>query len=217
MFFGEKHGKSPCDALFSRLKRLIYKIIFKENSKLNNDPFIVKNSSDLFQICKLKLEHSSNEITHHAISFHHIESRQLRRNDDPTIKTVQGTKKFHSAMNTGNRLEIKCRKTGCVCKACMQGNSQNCENSAIVDPWVLRELVPRKKSSKLYDVKRLPSSKNFWLNIVVLGLFQFSFSMFLQRGLAVLIFLQSCVELHQFHWFHLRVTVQVSISIRIYV
>jgi hypothetical protein len=156
MFFGEKHGKSPCDAMFSKLKRIIGRIIFKENTKLNKNPFIVKNSQDVYQICKLKLECERDETDHYAMTFNHIGGQQLRRNLDPTVKTVDGTKKFHSVMNTGNRLEVKSRKTGCVCTKCVHGEFELCMNKEIVDTWQLHKLVPTKKTRYIYDVKSLP-------------------------------------------------------------
>ncbi len=103
VYFGEQHGKSPCDALFSHVKHAL-------NKKLNHNPFIVRNGQDVFQVCKQKLEKKPcHETDHHGVTFHFIMQKELRCNFDPTVSTVEGTKTFHSVKNTGKCLQLLSR------------------------------------------------------------------------------------------------------------
>jgi hypothetical protein len=157
IFFGEKHGKSPCDAMFSTMKKKFTRIMYKENCKINKNPFIIRNSHDLYQVCKLKLEKKSSETDHHAISFAHVGGKDLQRNRDPTIHTVEGTKLLHSVMSLGEPLKMRSRKLGCCCQMCIQNKSEICENKRIVDEWKLEKFVPKKSPLSLYAVKKRPA------------------------------------------------------------
>ncbi len=79
VFFGECHGKLPCDALFSHIKKQLNTFIFKRNSRLNQNPFVIHSAHDVFQYCKTHLEKQSScaEKGHKALTFKYITASQL--------------------------------------------------------------------------------------------------------------------------------------------
>jgi hypothetical protein len=152
MFFGEHHGKSACDALFSNIKRSLERFIHKKNSKYNPNPFLIRNAEDMFQACKTHLEKPVTEDDHHGITFHYVTKKDIRRSRDPTAATVDTTKQFHSVANTGEALKLKSRKVGCVCLGCLE--QEDCKNSQIVDDWAHHDLMPLKNKSQ-YAVQQM--------------------------------------------------------------
>ncbi len=158
VFFGEQHGKSPCNSLFSCIKKQLNTFIFKRNSRLNQNPFIMCSAHDVFQVCKTHLENTSSytEKGHKALTFHYVTTSQLHQGFDPSIDTVEGTKSFHAVRSCGEPLALETRTVGCTCKVYITHSKDKCENSSVTDAWVRHELIPTNHPLTLYDIKKIP-------------------------------------------------------------
>jgi hypothetical protein len=148
IFFGENHGKSDCDTLFSSIKRQFTSFIYQKNGRFNPNPFMVTNGETLYQMAKMYMEQEANESNHHAITFDYFAKSDLRLRFDPTAATVEGTKTFHSVRNTGTKLELQSRRIGCACKGCMTNPPTDCSNSELVDDWADHLIKPLKSSAQ---------------------------------------------------------------------
>ena len=123
-FFGEKHGKSDCDAKFSSVKIAITRLINYQNAWHNPNAFLVHSAADLFQLCKMHLESQPlYETNHKGTSFQYFPKESLCRGYDPIADTIPGTKKFHSvsnmAANNGAKTELLCHFVSCACPSCI--------------------------------------------------------------------------------------------------
>ncbi len=160
-------------------------IYLQGNSKLNQNPFIVRNGQDVFQVCKQKLEKEPcHETDHHGVTFHFVMQKELRCNFDLTVSTVEGTKSFHSVKNTGKSLQLLSRQVGCVCHGCVLGKP--CENKELIDEWTSHTLWPSKSNKSLYKVLwavRLSCELTwigFGFDLVTLRLISFQLSLLIE-------------------------------------
>ena len=151
IYFGEKHGKSQCDGFFGCLKSwMTYKIKSRQ--------VVITNATDFFRYCRQEYETQAapeGTCQHYRVIFQYLRPSDIRRHQDCDLdKCVPGTLGIYSVRNTPHPLKLQIRTVPCLCKQCISGNGENCDNSEFTDPWREVDLIPVKGESTQKRQKR---------------------------------------------------------------
>ena len=134
-YFETSHGKSVCDGLGAITKNALAQAVLSGKA-------IIPNAQSLFDYCNANLT-SKKEWSENGQKF--ISKREfvlIKPADIPSlkeeVKTVPGTRSFHSVRGMGKTGQIQARALSCYCGGCISGTA--CTNSSHVTPWEIKEV-----------------------------------------------------------------------------
>ncbi|XP_041377609.1 uncharacterized protein LOC121389984 [Gigantopelta aegis] len=136
-FFGSRHGKGPSDGESAVVKH-------HAASAVAAGSVIIASAEDLFSYCSnsaLNKQPPSEGCIHFLRSFFWVGERDVKRDRmDRDVKTVPGTRSFHSVKSVEKNI-ILTRELTCCCLACQTGD-RDCISTATVGPWSSHVLRP---------------------------------------------------------------------------
>ena len=151
VYFGEKHGKSQCDAFFGQLKAWM-------THRIKTRQTIITNTKDFFRCCKEDYESPPPQpgiCQHYRVVFRYLRASDIRRHQDCDLDhVVPGTHSFYSIRNTPEPLKLKLRRTPCLCGPCIADDGQQCHNYMYTDEWKEVDLIPIKGQNLRKHMKR---------------------------------------------------------------
>lgn len=138
-FFETSHGKSVCDGLGAVTKNCCAQAVL-------SGKVVIAGAKSLYQYCKSNLTVSSKTYTENGQSFIskrdfvYVEPQKIQeyKAQLPDVKTITGTRKFHSVRRVGD-LSIATRPLSCYCHGCLMSHS--CENSQYTTDWDIRPIT----------------------------------------------------------------------------
>ena len=131
-YFGASHGKGEADGAIGRLSMTI-------DSVVRSGTFEIGNCKDLIDYCCRHLtvgDHDRGMCCHYHRYYYEVSN--IERNGDPDVRTVRGTRSFHSVRNTKIPGLIEVRASSCFCEPCFLNVPGECKNKRLVKPfeWV---------------------------------------------------------------------------------
>ena len=145
VFFGEKHGKSHCDAFFGCLKAWM-------THKIKSRQVIITSAHDFFRFCQTDYETPpapAGTYQHYRVMFQYLRPSDVHRHQDCNLdQAVPGTMKIYSVRNTEYPFKLKLRSVPCLCSSCVLENGDPCNNSSYTDNWQNVDLIPVKGDRK---------------------------------------------------------------------
>ena len=115
VYFGSRHGKSPCDACGG-----VVKVACDEDVKHGS---IIQSADDMFKhlsqhYCLPEEQSLPTDCCHTLRSFRLVEGVQ-RTLPSSALNTIPGTRQIHHVKGLGNG-QLKTRNMACFCDSCLQ-------------------------------------------------------------------------------------------------
>ena len=142
-YFGARHGKGPSDGESAVVKS-------KASMAVKSGGVVISTAKELFDFCSETLKKDVKDgdcCTHYRRSFFLVDEDDVKRNRERCeIKTVKGTRSFHSVTEfRGEGDKIEARDVSCFCEACLTGDEKKCKNADYVNAWTVIPLIHQSK------------------------------------------------------------------------
>ena len=131
VFFGSRHGKSPCDACGG-----VVKVVCDEDVK---NGAIIQSADDMFRHlskhhCLPEEHRPPTNCCHTLRSFRLVKDVQCTL-PSSALNTIPGTRQIHHVKGLGN-CQLKKHNMACFCDSCLQIKEGSCMSSHVVNDWV---------------------------------------------------------------------------------
>lgn len=137
-YYGSRHGKNRCDGEGGILKNKVTRAI-------KNGEVVVNSAEKFAAYCKKTLTKgklNGNQCNHKRRTIIYIKKEDIDHNRQfIDVKVLKGTRKLHSVRGVEKGV-ILTRRLSCYCTACLNHTYDQCQNTAYVDNWERRSLLP---------------------------------------------------------------------------
>lgn len=159
-FFETSHGMSVCAGLGAVVKGSCYHAVISGKEILGTAQDVMKYCENRLQVDK-KVISVTNRKHVTKTEFIFINCGDVDR-ERPEVKTVQGTRKFHSIRSCGQELVIEAKHLSCYCMGCKEGLL--CQNVEYVSAWEKKKLSV---NTEIHVPPHLASHLTFQLEILL--------------------------------------------------